>query len=88
MIPEAAVEAAAKAITARYGDPAKRWKQDVDDATAALEAAAPVIAAQALEEAADAMREERHGWCLDDAGRYWINRTLDELRARANEIRK
>jgi len=44
--------------------------------------------AQALEEAADEMREERNGWCLDDAGRYWINRTLDELRDRAAEIRK
>jgi len=43
--------------------------------------------AVALEEAADQMREERHGWCLDDAGRYWIKRTLDDLRARAVTVR-
>ena len=39
--------------------------------------------AQALENAAQQMREERRSWCLDDAGRYWINRTLDELAERA-----
>lgn len=33
------VEAAAKAITTRYGDPVRRWKQDIDDAIVALTAA-------------------------------------------------
>ena len=51
--------------------------------SAALEAAAPIIRAEALEAAAKAMREERQSWCLDDAGRYWIKRTLDDLAARA-----
>jgi hypothetical protein len=42
--------------------------------------------AGALREAADEMREERHSWCLDDAGRYWIKRTLDDLADRAASI--
>ena len=41
------------------------------------------VRAQALEDAAQQMRDERHSWCLDDAGRYWIKRTLDELAERA-----
>lgn len=52
-------------------------------ARAALEAARPFIRAKALEDAAKQMREERHSWCLDDAGRYWIKRTLDDLAERA-----
>jgi hypothetical protein len=39
--------------------------------------------AQAIREAAEEMRAERHSWCLDDSGRYWIKRTLDELADRA-----
>lgn len=39
--------------------------------------------ASALGEAADAMRAERQSWCLDDSGRYWIKRTLDDLAERA-----
>jgi hypothetical protein len=47
-----------------------------------------LVAAQAaaLREAADAMQEERRTWCLDDAGRYWIKRTLDELRERGTVL--
>ncbi|MDJ0322139.1 hypothetical protein [Pseudarthrobacter sp. PS3-L1] len=63
------------------------WKPRADLIRAALEDAAPFIAAQALEDAAAEMREERAGWCLDDAGRYWIKRTLDELAARAAGLR-
>lgn len=51
----------------------------------ALEAAAPIIRAEAIREAADEMRAERHSWCLDDAGRYWIKRTLDELAERGRQ---
>lgn len=39
--------------------------------------------ASALAEAAEAMRAERQSWCLDDSGRYWIKRTLDDLAERA-----
>ena len=55
----------------------------MDEAKEILEAAAPIIRAECLEEAAKQMRAERHSWCLDDAGRYWIKRTLDELAERA-----
>lgn len=41
--------------------------------------------AEALREAAREMREERFMWCLDDAGRYWIGRTLNELEERADD---
>lgn len=43
--------------------------------------------AVALEEAAREMREERRMWCLDDAARYWIKRTLDDLEERAAAVR-
>lgn len=94
-----AVEAAAKAFSPNAWDPtallfvahgetleaSRRRAQEAarNAARAALEAAAPIIRAEAIRAAAEQMREERHSWCLDDAGRYWIKRTLDDLAERA-----
>ncbi|MFJ4287998.1 hypothetical protein ACIPY0_20345 [Paenarthrobacter nicotinovorans] len=72
-IPKEAIEAAAKAWDAimgdRYGDEAV--EELSDEVTAILVNALPIIAQH--------MRDERQGWCLDDAGRYWIKRTLHEM---------
>lgn len=66
----------------------------LDDGTFAAHQAAvlaPIIReaqAEALKSTAEAMRQERHSWCLDDAGRYWIKRTLNELEERADNLSK
>ena len=39
---------------------------------------------EALLTAADEMEQERSTRCLDDSGRHWIARTLNDLRRRAN----
>lgn len=66
---DAAVEAAARAIHAAcYPGPpeCEQWQDFLPDARAAVEAAAPIIAAQALRDAADELRantcgEDREG---------------------------
>ena len=77
---EAAVEAWDHHWGDRYGDEA--LEEMGDEVRVALEAAAPFIRAEAIRATAEEMRAERHSWCLDDAGRYWIKRTLDELAER------
>ena len=83
MIPNEAVEAAAKWLhdndcrsALHSGFPADIECYDwLVEAKELLEAAAPIIRAECLAETAEEMRGERHSWCLDDAGRYWIKRT-------------
>jgi len=72
-LPAEAVEAAAKAWDKSMGD---RYGSEAAEELSGevkliLETAIPIIA--------QSMRDQRHGWCLDDAGRYWIKRTLHEL---------
>lgn len=39
---------------------------------------------EALITAANEMEQERATWCLDESGRHWISRTLNDLRQRAH----
>ena len=87
MIPTEAVEVTAKYLSDFAGTGANNWEWHVDGARELLEAAAPYMLAEALREVADKMRNERANWCLDDTGRYWIGRTLNELTEYADDLR-
>lgn len=77
-IPESAVEAAAKAIAFQH------WRTAIDDARAALEAAAPMLMAQALRNAAN-MLDTAPATDTRDALEAEV-RQIKMLRARANEL--
>ena len=84
MIPAEAVEAAAKVLADCIGTGANNWEWHVDDARALLEAAAPYIRAQALEDAAqagaDPSPEDMDTYFIDqaDVGRWLSARAAAE----------
>lgn len=78
MIPDEAVEAAMLALGERYGDDAHCKEREY--VVTALEAAAPLMAAQALEDAAEAVDEDPY----DDLDPFYAG----WLRDRARKIRE
>lgn len=85
MIPEAAVEAAAAAVAALFGERANA--RDKETARIALEAAGPHLMAQALNEAAMDFELSPHNSRAKMA-RHFNNAHVASLRARAEEIRE
>lgn len=78
-ISDESVEAAAKAFHGALNAPVSRPEDWSDQIRATLEAAAPFIRAEALEEAADA---------LNPQGSYALQNIAKWLRARAAEMRQ
>jgi hypothetical protein len=84
--PDAAVEAAAKRIAGHYGAGVNNWEWYLVEAREILEAAAPHLLAEALDEAAMDFELSPHN-SRGKMARHFNNAYVAKLRERAYELR-